>query len=104
MAAAMSLHAVSVFPTQPHVVRTEVTVIDPPVNWRWPQLDPWSSSEISGAVGSAFSIRAMNSSVGVGVAPLLKLGFACIAFRRSMANGTEGKSCENVPVYILLVT
>ena len=60
MAAAISLRAISVLPTHSQEFKTDRIVIAPPVNWRWPQLDPLSSSDTSGELGLAASIHERN--------------------------------------------
>ena len=61
MAAAISSRAVLVLPTRSHEVSTDLIVMAPPANWRWPQLDPLSSSDMSGEFGLAFSMHEIQS-------------------------------------------
>jgi len=101
MAAAINLRAISVLATASHDWRMVVIVMLPAVNWRCPQFDPLSSSDMSGEDESASLIRARKSVVRLGATAFLKLGFASIASRSFVAKGMGGRSWS-LPVLKML--
>ena len=94
MVAAINRRAVSVLPIHSHEISTELIVMAPPVNWRCPQLDPLSSSDMSGEFGLASSIRERKAAVVWESSPFLNSGLT--------ANGTRGKLSKRVSVVCIV--